>query len=249
MRRWGWMIGLALMAGCGRSAPSVSPSPVPSTPSPVIVAPPPAPAPVIRGPGFNQGFWNEFVHNGFDQPTAFTPLRRLTASTRIYLKTVDEAGLPIPAFTLQTAEEAVNAVALTWGGGVIGILGIERGTGTREGQSGWQTVKWPNPAREDLCGQALVAVDGGWLELNYLIHNANCKCNGSEIRPQTVKHELGHVFGYYHTDSQDDLMRSGAIGCDKTPSAREAYHAELAYRSPVGTSDARAASRPVLIVD
>ena len=47
---------------------------------------------------------------------------------------------------------------------------------------------------------------------------AGCGCAGSRIRPRAVMHELGHAFGYYHTDSQTDVMYGTILSCDLSPS-------------------------------
>jgi len=237
------------LAGCGSSTPASTPAPS-ATPAPVATpTPAPAPPPVVRGPQFDQSFWNQFVHNGFEQPGALQPLRRLTAAPRLYLKTVDEAGNVIDFATLNTVQTAMREVAATWGGGVFGLAGIEQGTGTRDGQAGWLTVKWPNPSAGALCGRAQIGTDGGWIELNYLRADATCGCGASRMRTGTAKHELGHSFGYYHTDTDTDVMRNGVNGCvESSRSARETYHATVAYQTPVGSTDFRD-GLPVIIVD
>lgn len=234
-------IAALTVASCAGS--STAPSPAASTSAPVVAPSPivpPAPILPVRGPSFDLTFWNEFVHNSFDAPTVPQPLRRLTAAPMLYLKTIDEAGQPIDALTLQTVEDAMRAVAPTWGGSQFGLAGVARGTATMEGVSGWLTVKWPNPSAGNFCGLSQIGTDGGWIELNYLRQEVRCGCNnGARIPPRIVKHELGHAFGYWHTDSAGDIMRNGVSGCtDDQPSAREVYHATVAYQTPVGTVNA-----------
>ena len=56
--------------------------------------------------------------------------------------------------------------------------------------------------------------------------------------PWLVRHELGHAFGYWHTDNPTDVMYGIAgLGCEGMPSARERYHAAIAYSRPVGNRD------------
>lgn len=238
MRRALAFFAAIALSACSGSSTAPSPTPVTPTPPVIVTAPPTPPAPTRDPQLFSQVFWNEFVHNAFDAPGANTPLQRLTAAPMLYLKTVDEAGQPIDAVTLQTVEDAMRGVAPTWGGGRFGLAGVERGTDTKFGMTGWITVRWTTPSAGDICGRTTgVGQDGGAIDLNYLTTNASCKCNGSQIRPRTARHELGHAFGYWHTDSDGDVMRNGALGCDAQPSAREVYHATLAYQSAVGTTN------------
>jgi len=186
--------------------------------------------------GFDLDFYRAFVRNGFEEPERLQPLRRWTQAPRIYLKTVDERGKHISLVTQQMVTRALRDNPSDWTGGRFGIAGIELGTGTREGVSGWITIKWPNPAGDDYCGRAQVGVDGGWIELNYYL--PACWCGGTRNRPLTVKHELGHALGFWHTGDRQDLMAGLPRGiCNQRPSARERMHAGIAYGRPVGNTD------------
>lgn len=192
---------------------------------------------------FDLTFYRAFVRDGFAFPTRLQPVRRLLQAPKLYIKTVDEAGQPIDAVTLDTVERAMNGTAASWMGGRFGFASIERGTGTREGISGYLTVKWPNPALVGICGRSTIGIDGGAMQLNYLLQpvpgvSGSCGCGGSAIRAITAKHELGHAVGYFHTGDPQDLMSGLAVqGCDQAPSARELAHAVDAYSRANGNVD------------
>lgn len=224
---------VALLAvGCGSSSPT---APTPVTP-PVVVVPPVVP-PVMQmisvspcptsTPGVELGFYIEIGCNSFDGP--IQPDRRWNVAPKVYLKTVDEAGAAIDAVTLDTVQNAMISAAPALTAGKLSIS-VERGTGSREGQSGWITVKWPvNIVSGFQCGRSQVGVDGGWLELNYKA--PVCGCSGSAIRSSTAKHELGHALGYWHTDNLNDLMTGLPTPlCDAGLSARELQAVAYKYR-------------------
>jgi hypothetical protein len=185
---------------------------------------------------FNLDHYRMLVRNGYESPNALRPVRRWTRAPMIYLKTIDERGEGIDAVTLDHVAAALGNDTGAFTGERFGIAGIQRGTGTQEGVSGWITVKWPNPISGDRqCGRAQVAADGGWIELNYL--NSGCGCRGSRIGSATVRHEMGHALGFFHTDSSEDLMFNTIRTCEGTVSKRERLHAAIAYSRPIGNVD------------
>lgn len=227
-----WLVGLALLvSACGGSstapsAPSVTSSSTTTTTIPAVQTIQTSTCPTSGPPDL--GFYQEIGCNFFEQPAQ--PVRRWTLAPKLYLRTIDEAGAAIDAVTLDTVQNAMIEIAPVWTNHRFGLEGVLRGTDSREGAPGWITVKWPATAAADSisCGRAQVAVDGGWIELNYKA--TACACNGSAIRPLTARHELGHAFGYWHTDSPGDLMNARQAGCDAQPSARELQAAAYQYR-------------------
>lgn len=236
------LVGVVGCSGSSPTAPSAAPTtnPVATTP-PVVVTPPvivppvvtPTRNPLLDDPGFSLSFYQRFALGSAEGGPY--GLRRLTQAPRIYLRTIDDAGKAIDAFTLnETAAALINvAGSLT---GAFGLAGLEQGASTREGQPGWITVRWSDQASQ-YCGFGYYAGD---LMILYP-KTDGCRCSGGpQVRLKTVKHELGHVLGFYHTDSPDDLMYTGSQStCDKNPSAREILHAKIAYSQPVGSLDPR----------
>ena len=194
--------------------------------------------------GFDLDFYRQLVRNGFDLISGhLEPLRRWTRNPQIYLRTVDEAGASIDAKTLDSTELALIDTTTTWTSGRL-AASVIRGTDSREGQAGWIIVRWPAAATDLTFNGAIVcglptstALETYSIQLNYHA-GAGCRCaGGPEVRPRTVRHELGHALGFWHTSATSDLMFSGGPGCDAQPSARELYHAAIAYQRPVGNID------------
>ncbi len=191
------------------------------------------------GPGFDLGFFRQIARNGFEQPTILQPIRRLTSAPNVYMRTVTDDGRTVNAETLAQVSALLSDAAMIWSGGSFGLASIASGLETREGQAGWITVRWlaTDAAAAGVCGQAMIGAPSGSVLLRY--DDQRCRCAGStKVYPTLVRHELGHAFGFYHTDSVNDVMNGGGNRpCDLQPSAREREYARYVYSRVIGNRD------------
>lgn len=247
-----WLIGLLILAGCSSSSPTAPTPPVVVTPPPVAVTPPVVTPPVVtppvspafppNDPRFDITKYRQMAHNAYQGPVY--PLARFSQAPRIYLRTVDEDGKAIDARMLDQTARALEESAgeMT---GKFGLAGMERGTANRIGQAGWLTVRWlpqaQNPQR--ICGQAHVGREGGTLDL---FPYQGCGCETYGMSPRTVRHELGHALGFWHTNDPRDLMygpnylnraewEAWRPACDLRMTASEKYQASVIYDRPIGS--------------
>lgn len=181
--------------------------------------------------GFEPTFYRALLQNGFESPDRLEPIKMLSSAFRVYLRTTDEAGVPIDGTTLDSVERTVVDSAPVWSGGAFAVTEVVRGTGSKEKAAGWITVKWSRSPFGARCGRSTVGVDGGYMELDA---SGACSCGlQTLIYPRLVRHELGHAMGYYHTDDVRDVMYGRPISadaCDALPSDRERRHAAFAHR-------------------
>ena len=188
---------------------------------------------IVDGGGFDLDFYRQLVRNSADGGlvSLFETLKRRTAAPMFYVQTIDLAGAAVPAeVTTHAARILVESVA-AWTDARF-ISTVEAGPDTREGVAGWVTVKWYNPTETSVCGRAEIAGSRIWL--NYL--GSGCRC-GSTMAATVIAHEVGHSLGFHHVDNPNEVMNRAWRVCTATPSARERYHAAIAYSRPAGNRD------------
>jgi hypothetical protein len=184
---------------------------------------------------FDLAYFRAIARNGWEQPATLQPLRRWTRAPMIYIRTVDDTGRPILAEVLQQVVSIVSSVVPLYTGGRFGVAAIEQGTDTRRGQAGWITIDWTRDASQ-FCGQATVGAEGGFVTLTY--DQPGCSCGSQKIRARTVKHEMGHSMGLWHSGQGVDLMSGiGVSECDRNITARELRYLDYMYRRAVGNTD------------
>jgi hypothetical protein len=191
---------------------------------------------IALGGQFDLEFYRQLVRDAYDNAGVRRPLYRLARVPSIYVRTVDTSGRPIGNDTIDPVVDTLTQSIVDWSGGTFLQPIVERGTDSRESVSGWQTVKWDSDANGQHCGMADIAREGG--VITFWPRTPGCRCAGQpSIAPPVVRHEVGHMMGFFHSSNQSDLMYPFAVDCRHEITARERRHAAIAYQRPIGNVD------------
>jgi hypothetical protein len=172
--------------------------------------------------------YRQLVRNGFESPANLEPVRRWMAPPKFYLNTSMPIGLKVFEADLRLIEEGIRATVPAFTGGQLQVTTLERGTNPPAGR-GWIVVRFINDASANFCGRAYVAADPGQIELNY----NRCTCGNVRVRSGTIRHEIGHALGFWHTADRGTLMFPTSSGCGAADlSQEERDAARIAYARP-----------------
>ena len=181
-------------------------------------------------PRFDDAFWQEFVFGQFSRPNTIDHqvIQVLnTTSPNVYIYT----GLGhqvIPDEHLDIIREAIPSAAEQLTGQRYSGR-IESGTEHLGERLGWITVRYFTDAdRYGSCGFSRVGTDP-----NAIFINHDCVkrrgVNAIAYLKHTFVHEFGHAMGFKHVLSANAVMADFGNLAD-TFSAREQFHAQLAYK-------------------
>ena len=189
----------------------------------------PAIAPNGADPRFNDTFWQEMIFNQRDDPgTLSTMVSHVFGTTRspnVYIVTdempdgyADIIARRVPFVFWQVTGRRYNGR-------------IERGS-DEPLRPGWINVTYSYGDR--VCGLAWVGASPGWLWINQkCVEEAQEQRDLDSVTYLTniFAHEFGHTLGLFHVSGLTDVMNEeGRTQHLKRFSAREQYHARLAYR-------------------
>lgn len=205
------------------------------------------------GRAYNDRFWQELVYDAYDEP----------GGPKDYIWTIDD---PLPGFYLWLGDPAGRRVAdeswIAWARRnfprAVEALTGERYHGRIEGglvdrnETGWITVVFDTPPHENdssgFCGYARIGENPGriWLHLDSRgrpMESRTGNCGYGNYQIKTIMHEIGHAMGFQHVEDGRAIMHPGGgaySGSGRYPTvftAREQYHAQLAYRVGRGWRD------------
>ena len=173
--------------------------------------------------------YRQLVRNGFESPSELEPIRRWMVTPKIYVNTSMPIGLKVFEPDLLLIEEGIRAAIPAFTGGHLQVKTLERGT-RPPAERGWIVVRFVNDSSANYCGRAYVAADPGLIELNY----NRCTCGNVRVRAGTIRHEIGHALGFWHTADKGTLMFPTSSGCGAADlSQQERDAGRIAYARPL----------------
>ena len=196
------------------------------------------------GRQFNDRFWSEMAYDAFDEEGEVTdflyPLEEPLPGFYFWLSDPDGFRVAAPGWAAWGRRHLPRIVESLTGKPYHGR--IEAGDADRR-EVGWITIVFDRPPYEvprgDACGRARVGANSPdytgriWIYLTrlgdtcYTGYDPDKRYLGS-----TLFHEVGHALGFFHVRDADAIMCASG-DCRGAPisfSAREQYHARLAYR-------------------
>ncbi len=174
--------------------------------------------------------YRELVRNGFEAPSELEPVRRWTSAPKFYIDTTMPIGIRVLEADLVRIEDGIRSAVPSFTGGRFHPETLTRGTNPPpSNEKGWIVVRFVNDSTADYCGRAYVAADPGAIEFNY----NRCSCGSIRVRPRTIKHEVGHALGFWHSSNTQMLMFGSGAGCGAAdPTQEERDVARIAYSRP-----------------
>ena len=180
-------------------------------------------------PRFDDQFWRELVFNQFDKPGTIgqqVSWMLTTTSPNVYIRMGDPTGRRVVSSGQRDyMRRAIPRLAEQLTGQPYRGQ-IEDGIADRE-RRGWITVRFITPEEdpdlaEGACGRATVGADPGNI---WIVRHPNCLPHF----PELFAHEFGHAFGFFHVTDRNTVMAKGVYNGIDRFTAREVYHARLAY--------------------
>lgn len=202
---------------------------------------PPVPPGLFQDPRFDRDFWRELVFNARDCPTDAAWCDDPPVEERLVWTLRD----PSPNFYIRTHDDRGN---LAFDSTDIAVMRsvIPRAVSDLSGQpytgeirespeafvatAGWVLIQDSEPLDSGGCGFASVGASPGRIGIV-----GDDGPEGCDLRSLMV-HEIGHVMGFWHVSDQCDAMFSGGSCNPSWFSARERFHARLAYELGRGHS-------------